>query len=39
VVSVTAKENFALEQVEKSGRYGPEKYDAAGVTFATSVPW
>jgi hypothetical protein len=39
VVCVTAKENYVLEQVEKAGTHGPPKYAAAGVTFATSVPW
>jgi hypothetical protein len=39
VVCVTAKENYALEQVEKSGHAGPTKYAAAGVTFATPLPW
>jgi hypothetical protein len=39
VVCVTAKENYALEQVEKAGVHGPQKYAAAGVTFATPVPW
>jgi hypothetical protein len=39
VVCVTAKENYALEQVEKTGVHGPEKYPAAGVTFVTPVPW
>jgi hypothetical protein len=39
VVCVTAKENYALEQVEKAGAQGPEKYAIAGVTFATPVPW
>jgi hypothetical protein len=39
VVCVTAKENYALEQVEKAGAHGPEKYAAAGVTFASRVPW
>jgi hypothetical protein len=39
VVCVTAKENYALERVENAGLRGPEKYAAAGVTFATTVPW
>jgi hypothetical protein len=39
VVCVTAKENYALEKVEKAGGHGPEKYATAGVTFATPVPW
>jgi hypothetical protein len=39
VVCVTAKENYALEQLEQAGAHGPEKYAAAGVTFATPVPW
>ena len=39
VVCVTARENYALEQIEKAGPHGPEKYAAAGVTFATPVPW
>jgi hypothetical protein len=39
VVCVTAVENYALEQVERSGIHGPDKYAAAGVTFATPVPW
>lgn len=39
VVCVTAKENYALEQVEKSGLHGPGKYQVAGVTFSTPVPW
>jgi hypothetical protein len=38
VVCVTAKENYALEQVERSGLHGPKKYAAAGITFATPVP-
>jgi hypothetical protein len=33
-----AKENYALERVENAGLRGPEKYAAAGVTFATTVP-
>lgn len=39
VVCVTAKENFALQQVERAGNYGPAKYAAAGVTFAKPLPW
>ena len=39
VVCVTAKENYALEQVEKAGAQGPGKYAIAGVTFTTPVPW
>ena len=39
VVCVTATENYALEQVEKAGVHGPQKYAAPGVTFATPVPW
>jgi hypothetical protein len=39
VVCVTAKENYALEQVESVGTHGPEKYAAAGITFAMPVPW
>jgi hypothetical protein len=39
VVCVTAKENYALERVESAGTHGPEKYAAAGITFATPVPW
>jgi hypothetical protein len=39
VVCVTARENYALEQIERGGAHRPEKYAAAGVTFATPVPW
>lgn len=39
VVCVTAKENYALEQLESAGQRGPAKYAAAGVTFVTPVPW
>lgn len=39
VVGVTAKENYVLESLENAGQCGPEKYAAAGVTFATPVPW
>lgn len=39
VVCVTAKENYALELVESAGTHGPEKYVAAGISFATPVPW
>jgi hypothetical protein len=39
VVCVTAKENYALEQVEKAGIRGTDKYAAAGVTFTTPVPF
>jgi hypothetical protein len=39
VVCVTANENYALEQVEKAGLRGPDKYEAAEVTFASPVPW
>jgi hypothetical protein len=39
VVCVTASENYALEQIEKAGVHGPAKYSAAGVVFATPVPW
>jgi hypothetical protein len=39
VVCVTASENYALEQTEKTGVHGPAKYAAAGVVFATPVPW
>jgi hypothetical protein len=39
VVYVTAKENYALQQIERQGTHGPEKYAKAGVTFATWVPW
>lgn len=39
VVCVTAKENYALEQVEMAGVHGPDKYATAGVSFATAVPW
>ena len=39
VVCVTAKENYALEQVEKRGKHGPEKYAAAGIEFVTPVSW
>jgi hypothetical protein len=39
VVCVTAKENYALEQIEKTGEHGPKKYAAAGVRFVTPVPW
>jgi len=39
VVCVTARENYTLEQIEKTGSRGPEKYAAAGVTFTTPVPW
>lgn len=40
VVCVTAKENYALEIIEKAGTTGPEKYDQAGIEFTTgTVPW
>ena len=39
MVCVTAKENYALEQVESTDTHGPDKYAAAGVTFVTPVPW
>jgi hypothetical protein len=39
VVCVTARENYALEQVESAGERGPGKYAAAGITFVTPVPW
>ncbi len=39
VVCVTARENYALEQLERTGLSGPAKYSAAGVSFATAVPW
>jgi hypothetical protein len=39
VVCVTARENYALEQIEKAGVHGPAKYSAAGVVFVTPVPW
>ena len=39
VVCVTARENYTLEQIEKTGSRGPEKYAAADVTFTTPVPW
>ena len=39
VVCVTAKENFALEQVERAGKHGPAKYAAAGVTFSRPLPF
>lgn len=39
VVCVTAKENYALERIEKAGTHGPEKYAVANITFATPVPW
>jgi hypothetical protein len=39
VVYVTAKENYTLQQIERQGTHGPEKYAKAGVTFATPVPW
>lgn len=38
VVCVTAKENHALQAVEKSGITGPEKYAAAGVAFMGPAP-
>ncbi len=39
VVCVTAKENYALEQLERKGEHGPVKYAAAGITFVTPVSW
>ena len=38
VVVVTAKENYQLEILEKSGLHGPAKYDAAGITWADEPP-
>ena len=38
VVVVTAKENYALEKLERSGIRGPAKYEAAGITWAGQVP-
>jgi hypothetical protein len=35
VVCVTAAENYALERAEHSGVTGPDKYEAADVTFLT----
>jgi hypothetical protein len=37
VVCVTARENYALEQIENTGVDGPAKY--AAVVFSTPVPW
>lgn len=34
VVVVTAAENYALEQIERTGVTGPAKYEAAGITLA-----
>jgi hypothetical protein len=34
VVCVTAAENYVLEKLERSGITGPDKYAAAGITFA-----
>jgi hypothetical protein len=39
VVCVTAKENYQLERVEKTGVTGPEKYAIAGIEFVDPVPW
>jgi hypothetical protein len=40
VVCVTAKENYLLEVVERTGITGPRKYSEAGVTFTTAdLPW
>jgi hypothetical protein len=40
VVCVTAQENYRLEQCERQGITGPEKYEAAGVAFpAQELPW
>lgn len=40
VVCVTARENYLLEVVERSGITGPRKYSEAGVAFTTpSLPW
>lgn len=40
VVCVTAQENYRLEQCERRGITGPEKYEAAGVAFsAQELPW
>jgi hypothetical protein len=38
VVCVTAAENYALEQVERAGITGWQKYEAAGVVFLTDAP-
>lgn len=39
VVCVTAKENYRLEQIERAGLVGPQKYAAAEITFVDPVPW
>jgi len=40
VVCVTARENYALELIEKSGCRGPDKYEAArNERHARPVPW
>jgi hypothetical protein len=39
VVCVTARENYELEQYERRGIVGPDKYAAAGVQFVDPVPW
>jgi len=38
VVAVTARENYELERLERSGIRGPSKYAAAGVTWAGEPP-
>lgn len=38
VVCVTAAENYVLEKIEQGGLTGPEKYDRAGVIFASGTP-
>ncbi len=38
VVVVTAKENYALESIERAGTRGPAKYAKAGVTWAGDPP-
>jgi hypothetical protein len=39
VVCVTAAENYRLQQLERAGTTGPDKYVAAGVRFNGLVPW
>ena len=38
VVCVTAKENYALEQVEKLGLTGQAKYERAGIALVGGAP-
>jgi hypothetical protein len=40
VVCITARENYILEAIEKSGTTGPAKHAKAGIEFTSSVvPW